>query len=70
MRKEEEREAQLNNEWVPVEAAREQSLRKIYENLLSANTVCQRFEQQLAQPQQVKEERSEEKVTVIYDKVL
>jgi len=52
LRQAEEREGQLNNEWAPIEAAREQSLRKIYENLMGQNIIFQKFEQQLAHPPQ------------------
>ncbi len=52
LRQAEEREGQLNNEWAPLEAAREQSLQKIYENLMGQTAIYQKFEQQLAQPPQ------------------
>jgi hypothetical protein len=71
LRQAEEREGQLNNDWLPIEAAREQSLRKIYENLMGQNTLYQKFEQQLSQPlQRSYDERSSESVAETYDAVL
>jgi hypothetical protein len=71
LRQAEEREGQLNSEWAPIEAAREQSLQKIYENLLGQNSVYQKFEQQLAQPPQRHfDEKSSESVTETYNRVL